>query len=54
MKGSHLDKWMLDATEGPCRMRKKMVQNRHFYKQYPYKQLMENLENVSTTAQVLN
>lgn len=47
MKGSHLDKWMLDATEGPCRMRKKMVQNRHFYKHYPYKPQTENLENVS-------
>ncbi|XP_063865461.1 WD repeat and FYVE domain-containing protein 3-like isoform X1 [Scylla paramamosain] len=44
MKGSHLDKWILDATEGPCRMRKKMVQNRHFYKHYPYKQHTENPE----------
>lgn len=47
LKGSHLDKWILDATEGPCRMRKKLVQNRHFYKDYPYKQQIENCENVS-------
>ncbi|KAK3895111.1 hypothetical protein Pcinc_001157 [Petrolisthes cinctipes] len=45
LKGSHLDKWILDATEGPCRMRKKLVQNRHFYKDYPYKQQAENCEN---------
>ncbi|KAG7173359.1 WD repeat and FYVE domain-containing protein 3-like [Homarus americanus] len=45
MKGSQLDKWILDATEGPCRMRKKMVQNRQFYKHYPYKQQPENSEN---------
>ncbi|KAG8134353.1 hypothetical protein E2320_007466, partial [Naja naja] len=34
--GSHLDKWMLEMTEGPCRMRKKMVRNDMFYVQYPY------------------
>lgn len=47
MKGSHLDKWILDATEGPCRMRKKMVQNRLFYIHYPYKPHTENPECVS-------
>ncbi|XP_069973806.1 WD repeat and FYVE domain-containing protein 3 isoform X2 [Penaeus vannamei] len=45
MKGSRLNKWILDATEGPCRMRKKMVQNRHFYKHYPFKPQTENYEN---------
>ncbi|KAM7167770.1 WD repeat and FYVE domain-containing protein 3 isoform 1-T6 [Macrochelys suwanniensis] len=34
--GSHLDKCMLEMTEGPCRMRKKMVRNDMFYIQYPY------------------
>ncbi|XP_031192866.1 WD repeat and FYVE domain-containing protein 3 isoform X4 [Mastomys coucha] len=34
--GSHLDKWMLEMTEGPCRMRKKMVRNDMFYSHYPY------------------
>ncbi|XP_036381916.1 WD repeat and FYVE domain-containing protein 3 isoform X1 [Megalops cyprinoides] len=34
--GSHLDKFQLDMTEGPCRMRKKMVRNDLFYIHYPY------------------
>ncbi|XP_043915423.1 WD repeat and FYVE domain-containing protein 3 [Protopterus annectens] len=34
--GSFLDKWMLAMTEGPCRMRKKMVRNDMFYIHYPY------------------
>ncbi|XP_077999760.1 WD repeat and FYVE domain-containing protein 3-like [Glandiceps talaboti] len=36
-KGSRLDKWMLDMTEGPCRMRKKLEQNDDFYVLYPHK-----------------
>ncbi|KPM06463.1 PH domain associated with Beige/BEACH domain containing protein [Sarcoptes scabiei] len=36
------DKWMLDLTEGPNRMRKKMIRNDHFYLNYPYKPEMEN------------
>uniref|UniRef100_A0A4W5QBJ5 WD repeat and FYVE domain containing 3 n=1 Tax=Hucho hucho TaxID=62062 RepID=A0A4W5QBJ5_9TELE len=34
--GSHLDKFLLEMTEGPCRMRKKMVRNDMFYIHYPY------------------
>ncbi|KAM6959381.1 WD repeat and FYVE domain-containing protein 3 [Aplochiton taeniatus] len=34
--GSHLDKFVLEMTEGPCRMRKKMVRNDMFYIHYPY------------------
>lgn len=34
--GSKLDKWMLDTTEGPCRMRKKLIRNELFYGHYPY------------------
>ncbi|KAI0236471.1 WD repeat and FYVE domain-containing protein 3 [Lamellibrachia satsuma] len=34
--GSDLDKWMLDMTEGPHRMRKKMIHNDLFYLHYPY------------------
>uniref|UniRef100_A0A1A8RM48 WD repeat and FYVE domain containing 3 n=1 Tax=Nothobranchius rachovii TaxID=451742 RepID=A0A1A8RM48_9TELE len=34
--GSHLDKFTLEMTEGPCRMRKKMVRNDMFYLHYPY------------------
>eukprot|EP01132_Coremiostelium_polycephalum_P005552 gene5552-6914_t len=33
---SELDKWKLDSTEGPYRMRKKMEKNYNFYKDYPY------------------
>lgn len=32
----HLDKWMLDMTEGPNRMRKKTMKNELFYLHYPY------------------
>ena len=31
-----LTKWMLDTTEGPCRMRKKLTPNPNFYALYPY------------------
>ncbi|XP_055847784.1 WD repeat and FYVE domain-containing protein 3 [Episyrphus balteatus] len=34
---STLDKWMLDTTEGPHRMRKKTMRNDLFYLQYPYR-----------------
>ncbi|CAL9708759.1 unnamed protein product [Knipowitschia caucasica] len=34
--GSQLDKFVLEMTEGPCRMRKKMVRNDMFYIHYPY------------------
>ncbi|XP_061906663.1 WD repeat and FYVE domain-containing protein 3 isoform X3 [Entelurus aequoreus] len=40
--GSHLDKFMLEMTEGPCRMRKKMVRNDMFYIHYPYMPDTEN------------
>ncbi|CAH0558995.1 unnamed protein product [Brassicogethes aeneus] len=33
----HLDKWMLDMTEGPHRMRKKAMKNELFYSHYPYR-----------------
>ena len=41
---SHLDKWVLDATEGPCRMRKNMVTNPHFYLHYPPHKRLSELE----------
>uniref|UniRef100_A0A4W3HF18 WD repeat and FYVE domain containing 3 n=1 Tax=Callorhinchus milii TaxID=7868 RepID=A0A4W3HF18_CALMI len=47
--GSHLDKWMLEMPEGPCRMRKKMVRNDMFYVHYAY--LPEN-EQESTSLLV--
>lgn len=44
--GSHLDKFQLDMTEGPCRMRKKMVRNDLFYIHYPY--VPDNEPNTSS------
>uniref|UniRef100_A0A8D1LFM6 WD repeat and FYVE domain-containing protein 3 n=1 Tax=Sus scrofa TaxID=9823 RepID=A0A8D1LFM6_PIG len=48
--GSHLDKWMLEMTEGPCRMRKKMVRNDMFYNHYPYVPETEQETNVAKPA----
>ncbi|KAG8454376.1 hypothetical protein GDO86_000847 [Hymenochirus boettgeri] len=45
--GSQLDKWMLEMTEGPCRMRKKVVRNDMFYIHYPY--IPETEQETSTT-----
>ncbi|XP_076326045.1 WD repeat and FYVE domain containing 3 bchs isoform X2 [Tachypleus tridentatus] len=44
---SRLDKWKLDMTEGPFRMRKKMVPNEQFYANYMYRPELENGENKS-------
>lgn len=49
--GSHLDKWMLEMTEGPCRMRKKMVRNDMFYTQYPYMPEAEQETNLLVSVQ---
>nr|XP_054773448.1 WD repeat and FYVE domain-containing protein 3-like [Lytechinus pictus] len=43
--GSYLDKWMLDMTEGPSRMRKKMIRNPDFYMDYPYRAENEMILN---------
>ncbi|XP_040603460.1 WD repeat and FYVE domain-containing protein 3 isoform X3 [Mesocricetus auratus] len=48
--GSHLDKWMLEMTEGPCRMRKKMVRNDMFYTHYPYVPETEQETSVAKPA----
>lgn len=46
--GSELDKWCLDLTEGPRRMRKKMVNyTKQFYKNYPYTPEQYNPSNKS-------
>ncbi|XP_049867714.1 WD repeat and FYVE domain-containing protein 3 isoform X4 [Pectinophora gossypiella] len=44
-KPSPLDKWALDSTEGPCRMRKMLRRNHLFYFHYPYRPELENPEN---------
>jgi hypothetical protein len=36
-------------TEGPCRMRKKMMKNELFYVHYPYRPELEHPDNVSIT-----
>lgn len=36
---------MLDMTEGPCRMRKKMMRNDLFYLHYPYRPFMDAPDN---------
>lgn len=49
--GSHLDKFTLEMTEGPCRMRKKMVRNDMFYIHYPY---IPETETNTNSAQVFS
>lgn len=49
--GSHLDKFVLEMTEGPCRMRKKMVRNDMFYIHYPY---IPEMEPNTNSAQVFS
>ncbi|CAG2101979.1 unnamed protein product [Medioppia subpectinata] len=39
-----LDKWKLDMTEGPNRMRKKLIRNDMFYSHYPYKPEYEGMD----------
>lgn len=34
----HFDKWQLDMTEGPHRVRKKFIKNDMFYHNYPYRE----------------
>lgn len=50
--GSRLDKWMLDMTEGPSRMRKKMMRNDMFYVQYPYRPELDSGDNKSLKYKV--
>ncbi|XP_055386714.1 WD repeat and FYVE domain-containing protein 3 isoform X2 [Condylostylus longicornis] len=45
VKTPPLDKWMLDSTEGPHRMRKKTMKNDIFYLQYPYRPEIELPDN---------
>lgn len=47
MQRNPLDKWTLDSTEGPHRMRKKTMRNDLFYSQYIYRPELEDPENVS-------
>ena len=42
MKPNPFDRWELDVIEGPSRIRKRLVLNVHFFKQYPYVPQQEN------------
>lgn len=42
---SSLDKWVLDTTEGPHRMRKKTMRNDMFYMHYPYRPEIDLTDN---------
>ncbi|GBP47766.1 WD repeat and FYVE domain-containing protein 3 [Eumeta japonica] len=42
---SPLDKWALDSTEGPNRMRKMMRRNHLFYVHYPYRPELDKPDN---------
>uniref|UniRef100_A0A1A9X279 WD repeat and FYVE domain-containing protein 3 n=1 Tax=Glossina brevipalpis TaxID=37001 RepID=A0A1A9X279_9MUSC len=42
---SKLDKWILDTTEGPHRMRKKTMRNDMFYLHYPYRPEIDLADN---------
>lgn len=44
--GSSLDKFMLDMTEGPCRIRRKLIPNPAFYHHYPYRPHLDSPEAV--------
>lgn len=46
-KANSLDKWTLDSTEGPHRMRKKTMKNDLFYLHYPYRPEIDLPDNVS-------
>ncbi|VDN29256.1 unnamed protein product, partial [Gongylonema pulchrum] len=50
--GSSLDKFMLDMTEGPCRIRRKLIPNAAFYYQYPYRPHLDSPELKAMRAKV--
>ncbi|XP_054166813.1 WD repeat and FYVE domain-containing protein 3-like [Oppia nitens] len=41
----NLDKWKLDMTEGPHRMRKKLIRNDLFYTHYPFKPEFDGMDS---------
>ncbi|VDK47032.1 unnamed protein product [Anisakis simplex] len=50
--GSSLDKFALDTTEGPCRIRRKLIPNPTFYHQYPYRPHLDLPESKALRAKV--
>ncbi|PAV81676.1 hypothetical protein WR25_17284 isoform D [Diploscapter pachys] len=51
-KASKLDKYKLDTTEGPSRVRRKMIPNREFYYNYPYRPLLDESKYKAMRAKV--
>ena len=51
-KASKLDKYKLDTTEGPSRVRRKMIPNREFYYNYPYRPLLDESKYRAMRAKV--
>ncbi|QQP38079.1 WD repeat and FYVE domain-containing protein_ putative, partial [Caligus rogercresseyi] len=45
-----LTKWMMDMTEGPFRMRKKLVRNENFFYDYPYRETIISHEHPRRNA----
>lgn len=45
-RGSRLDKFELDTTEGPLRVRKKLVPDVDFYRRYPFRPYLDLPEAV--------
>ncbi|CAB4066173.1 WDFY3 [Lepeophtheirus salmonis] len=43
-----LTKWMIDMTEGPFRMRKKLVRNENFFRDYPYREIFPESDETKT------
>merc|ERR1712098_217889 len=37
-------KWQLDVTEGPSRMRKRLIRDEQFYLRYPYRPTEEDVD----------
>ncbi|XP_059046581.1 WD repeat and FYVE domain-containing protein 3 [Achroia grisella] len=44
-RAAPLHKWLLDSTEGPCRMRKMLRRNHLFYLHYPYRPHLQHPDN---------
>ena len=49
---SSLDKYALDLTEGPCRVRKKLLHDADFYHRYPYRPALDAPEAKAQRAKV--
>uniref|UniRef100_A0A0N5AD46 BEACH-type PH domain-containing protein n=1 Tax=Syphacia muris TaxID=451379 RepID=A0A0N5AD46_9BILA len=51
-RSSNLDRFALDTTESPCRIRRKLIPNPTFYHHYPYRPYLDLPEAKSLRAKV--